>query len=74
VQHLSRKELAALDAAAADGGTDGKASTVLPLLVPDLEHGGGAPNGTLHGGPTVYDNPTFKNQPTTDDDDNQTAF
>ncbi len=59
VQHLSHKELNALDNKESTINTN----TVLPLLVSDIEHGTTAPNGTLiHSSNTTYDNPTFKNE------------
>jgi hypothetical protein len=57
VQHLSRKELSALDNKEI---TDTKSpNTVLPLLVSDVEHGTSTANHVVN---TTYDNPIFINQ------------
>jgi Na+/H+-dicarboxylate symporter len=66
VQHLSRKELSALDNEAMAIASV-NSNTVLPLLVPGVEHGTNIPNGTRvhpasHVIPMTYDNPTFVNQ------------
>jgi hypothetical protein len=69
VQHLSRKELEALDNQETLSTND--SNTVVPLLVPN--------NTTTHPSnhvtPVTYNNPTFINQSETipDDDDNTLA-
>ena len=70
VQHLSRKELDALDNKKETTVViveSNKSNTVLPLLASDIERGESASNGTLiypsnHSIPMNYDNPTFINQ------------
>ncbi len=71
VQHLSRKELAALDNKETSLEDDDK-NTVVPLLVPVNTHTQSS-NRVL---PITYDNPTFVDQPETisdDDNDNNMA-
>ena len=74
VQHLSRKELEALDnkeTSSTNGDDTNHSNTVVPLLVPN--------NTTTHPlnhvTPVKYDNPTFINQSEniSDDDDNTLA-
>jgi hypothetical protein len=75
VQHLSRKELSALDEKEA---AEAEANTILPLLAPNAEQDTKVPthiHSSNHVVPIVYDNPTFTNQLETinDDEDNTTA-
>ncbi|UJR33046.1 hypothetical protein I4U23_020505 [Adineta vaga] len=59
VQHLSRKELAALDEKK-NIEENNNSNTVLPLLVKNTEYRTSTPNGLLHrDSSTILDNPTY---------------
>jgi len=69
VQHLSRKELSALDDQ--ENGNANNPNTVDPLLVSNIERSTSTAN---HVVTTTYDNPTFINQSETNNDDKETEI